>query len=63
MKFLDDEGLTEDTILIFKTDNGSLLGPQYFNAGMRGKKTRDLGGGASCALFYPLAQRRSWETT
>jgi arylsulfatase len=38
MKFLEDENLAEDTILIFKTDNGSLLGPQYFNAGMRGKK-------------------------
>ncbi|MDB4701377.1 sulfatase-like hydrolase/transferase, partial [Akkermansiaceae bacterium] len=39
IKFLDHQGLSKNTILIFKTDNGSLLGPQYFNAGMRGKKT------------------------
>ena len=45
MQFLDDEELTDDTILIFKTDNGSLLGPQYFNAGMRGKKTEIWEGG------------------
>ena len=46
MKFLEDENLAKDTILIFKTDNGSLLGPQYFNAGMRGKKTEIWEGGA-----------------
>ena len=55
MKFLDDEGLTDDTILIFKTDNGSLLGPQYFNAGMRGKKTEIWEGGhrVPCFIRWP----------
>ena len=55
MKFLDDKGLTDDTILIFKTDNGSLLGPQYFNAGMRGKKTEIWEGGhrVPCFIRWP----------
>jgi arylsulfatase len=55
MKFLDDENLAKDTILIFKTDNGSLLGPQYFNAGMRGKKTEIWEGGhrVPCFIRWP----------
>ncbi len=55
MNFLDDEGLAEDTILVFKTDNGSLLGPQYFNAGMRGKKTEIWEGGhrVPCFIRWP----------
>ena len=55
MKFLDEEGLADDTILIFKTDNGSLLGPQYFNAGMRGKKTEIWEGGhrVPCFIRWP----------
>ncbi|MDB4746060.1 arylsulfatase [Verrucomicrobia bacterium] len=55
MKFLEDEGLSDNTILIFKTDNGSLLGPQYFNAGMRGKKTQLWEGGhrVPCFIRWP----------
>ncbi len=55
MEFLDEEGLSENTILIFKTDNGSLLGPQYFNAGMRGKKTELWEGGhrVPCFIRWP----------
>jgi arylsulfatase len=55
MQFLDDEGLADNTILIFKTDNGSLLGPQYFNAGMRGKKTELWEGGhrVPCFIRWP----------
>jgi arylsulfatase len=55
MKFLEDENLASDTILIFKTDNGSLLGPQYFNAGMRGKKTEIWEGGhrVPCFIRWP----------
>ena len=55
MKFLEDENLAKDTILIFKTDNGSLLGPQYFNAGMRGKKTEIWEGGhrVPCFIRWP----------
>ncbi len=53
--FLDREGLAENTILIFKTDNGSLLGPQYFNAGMRGRKTELWEGGhrVPCFIRWP----------
>lgn len=39
VEFLKNEGLIENTILIFTTDNGSTHGPLYFNAGMRGMKT------------------------
>ena len=55
MRFLEDENLAKDTILIFKTDNGSLLGPQYFNAGMRGKKTEIWEGGhrVPCFIRWP----------
>ena len=55
MKFLDQQGLAKDTILIFMTDNGSLLGPQYFNAGMRGKKTELWEGGhrVPCFIRWP----------
>ncbi|MEC9091231.1 MAG: arylsulfatase [Planctomycetota bacterium] len=55
MKFLDDQGLAENTILIFQTDNGSLLGPQYFNAGMRGRKTEIWEGGhrVPCFIRWP----------
>jgi len=55
MSFLDEEGLADDTILIFKTDNGSLLGPKYFNAGMRGKKTELWEGGhrVPCFIRWP----------
>jgi len=58
IKFLDDQGLVEDTILIFKTDNGSLLGPQYFNAGMRGKKTEIWEGGhrVPCFISWPKGE-------
>ena len=55
MKFLDDKGLTDDTILLFQTDNGSVMGPQYFNAGMRGKKTEIWEGGhrVPCFIRWP----------
>ncbi|MCH2059427.1 MAG: sulfatase-like hydrolase/transferase [Verrucomicrobiales bacterium] len=55
MRFLDDQELSNDTILLFQTDNGSLLGPQYFNAGMRGKKTEIWEGGhrVPCFIRWP----------
>ena len=55
MKFLDDEGLRDDTILIFKTDNGSTHGPRYYNAGMRGQKTELWEGGhrVPCFISWP----------
>ena len=55
MKFLDEEGLRDDTILIFKTDNGSTHGPRYYNAGMRGQKTELWEGGhrVPCFISWP----------
>jgi len=51
MKFLEKEGLAEDTILIFQTDNGSTFGERYFNAGMRGRKTQLWEGGHRVPFF------------
>jgi len=51
MEFLESEGLQDDTILIFKTDNGSTYGPRYYNAGMRGGKTELWDGGHRVPFF------------
>ena len=54
-RFLDEEGLLENTIVIFLTDNGSTHGPRYFNAGMRGQKTELWDGGhrVPCFISWP----------
>lgn len=49
--FLDENGLTENTILLFSTDNGSTFGKFYFPAGMRGRKTDLWEGGHRVPLF------------
>lgn len=49
--FLDDEGLTENTIFIFTTDNGTSSGDKVFNAGMRGKKGSHYDGGHRVPFF------------
>lgn len=48
-------GLRENTIVVFLTDNGSTMGPDYFNAGMRGSKTTLWEGGhrVPCFLRWP----------
>jgi arylsulfatase len=51
MDFLNKSGLTDNTILIFTTDNGSTFGPDYYNAGMRGKKTELWEGGHRVPFF------------
>ncbi len=53
--FLKEEGLTQNTVLIFMTDNGSTQGPKYFNAGMRGRKSELWEGGhrVPCFLSWP----------
>lgn len=53
--FLKEKGLFENTIVVFLTDNGSDFGDQYFNAGMRGRKTELWEGGhrVPCFLRYP----------
>ena len=49
--FLEDEGLTDNTIFVFTTDNGTKTGDRIFNAGMRGKKTSEYDGGHRVPLF------------
>lgn len=51
MDFLNKEGLADNTILIFLTDNGSTFGPDYYNAGMRGRKTEIFEGGHRVPFF------------
>ena len=49
--FLDQEGLTRNTIFIFTTDNGSSAGDLVFNAGMRGRKGSEYDGGHRVPFF------------
>ena len=51
IEFLDEKGLSQNTILIFMTDNGSTFGPDYYNAGMRGRKTQLYEGGHRVPFF------------
>ena len=50
-KFLQDEGLTDNTIFIFTTDNGSSSGWRTFNAGMRAGKGSEYDGGHRVPFF------------
>ena len=50
-KFLDEEGLAENTIFIFTTDNGSSSGWRVFNAGMRAGKGSEYDGGHRVPFF------------
>lgn len=54
-RFLKDEGLSDNTLLIFFTDNGTSHGEKIFNAGMRGKKGSPYDGGhrVPCFLHWP----------
>lgn len=49
--FLAENGLRDNTIVVFLTDNGSTFGPAYFNAGMRGGKTTLWEGGHRVPCF------------
>ncbi len=49
--FLDREGLAENTIFIFTTDNGTSSGSGVHNSGMRGKKGSEYDGGHRVPLF------------
>ncbi|QDT10374.1 arylsulfatase [Planctomycetes bacterium K23_9] len=49
--FLANEGLAENTIFIFTTDNGTSAGDKVFNAGMRGKKGSEYDGGHRVPFF------------
>lgn len=49
--FLKQEGLEENTVFIFTTDNGTSSGDRVFNAGMRGKKGSPYDGGHRVPFF------------
>ena len=49
--FLEREGLAENTIFIFTSDNGTGQGHNVFNAGMRGRKQSEYDGGHRVPLF------------
>jgi len=49
--FLDQEGLTNNTIFIFTTDNGTSSGAEVFNDGMRGRKGSQYDGGHRVPMF------------
>ena len=53
--FLHQNGLYDDTILIFMTDNGTATGEAVYNAGMRGRKASLYDGGhrVPCLLRWP----------
>jgi arylsulfatase B len=53
--FLDEQGLTDNTIFIFMTDNGTSSGARIFNAGMRGQKGSEYDGGhrVPCFIYWP----------
>jgi len=50
-EFLSEEGLAENTIFIFTTDNGSSSGSKVHNAGMRGNKGSEYDGGHRVPFF------------
>ncbi len=50
-RFLHDEGLAENTIIIFMTDNGGTYGCDVFNGGMTGRKGSVLEGGHRVPCF------------
>ena len=50
-KFLNEEGLEDDTIFIFTTDNGTSSGDKVFNSAMRGKKGSEYDGGHRVPFF------------
>lgn len=49
--WLDEQGLAENTIFIFTTDNGTASGEQLFTGGMRGKKGSEYDGGHRVPFF------------
>jgi len=55
-RFLRQEGLEENTVLIFTTDNGTSSGDGIFNAGMRGKKGSAYEGGHRVPFFIHWPQ-------
>ena len=50
-EFLEETGLTENTVVVFLTDNGSTKGADYYNAEMWGRKTQLWEGGHRVPCF------------
>lgn len=50
-QFLEEHNQLEKTIIVFLTDNGSTFGADYYNAGMKGRKTQLWEGGHHVPLF------------
>jgi arylsulfatase len=59
--FLRDNGLRENTIVVFMTDNGATAGFNIHNAGMRGRKTMIYEGGhrVPCFVRWPAGKLRA----
>ena len=58
LKWMDDQGLTDNTLLIFMGDNGTTAGDKVFNAGMRDKKRSLWEGGhrVQCFVRWPAGR-------
>ncbi|MBA4032454.1 MAG: arylsulfatase [Planctomyces sp.] len=52
LKFVEEAGLSKNTIIIFMTDNGSANGAKFFNAGMRAGKGTPYEGGIRVPSFW-----------
>ncbi|MCC9608649.1 arylsulfatase [Blastopirellula sp. JC732] len=54
-QFLEANDLKRNTIVVFLTDNGSTMGHDYYNAGMKGHKTQLWEGGhrVPCFIRWP----------
>ena len=59
-RFLARHQLSENTIIVFLTDNGSAWGRRAFNAGMRGQKGSEYDGGhrVPCFIHWPAGNMR-----
>ena len=57
-RFLADEGLRDDTIVVFMTDNGGTAGVRTYNAGLRAGKTTYYEGGhrVPCWVRWPAGK-------
>jgi arylsulfatase len=58
--FLRDQGMWDQTLLIYMNDNGGTAGVDVYNAGMRGRKTQYYDGGhrAVCFTRWPAGLLR-----
>ncbi len=64
LDFLDNKGVRGIPIVVFLTDNRSIMGIKYFNAGMRGMKIELWEGGhrVPCFISWPEGDfKKCWE--